>query len=141
MIPSEAFSEHLHKDRANSMRMIISLLAYLAFTSPAAGYPIILKRSHFDCLTQNLEVYLAMPDNPIIIFLDLCPDPRTDIASLSRLSKNLRKTGDVGVVEGTTNVISLSKSELICLGGIQDVPIETKATTETIVITKDQIRC
>ena len=69
------------------------------------------------CLLENLEAYKSTDDNPIIVFLEVCPevDRQKAIAALQQNSApGLRETED-----GTfDSVIVLTKDELDCIGQI-----------------------
>lgn len=67
------------------------------------------------CLLENLETYKGADDNPIIVFLEVCPevDRQKAIAALQQNSApGLRESEDGNF----DSVIVLTKEELECVG-------------------------
>ncbi len=122
--------------------VIVLAIQPICREAQAAGPGIFVDRSKLACLAQNAGVYLALDKDPMVIFLDACPDPSPAAAAMSSGVQDSGLPQQAASAQATngspvTGVLILTRAQLKCLAS-QSAAIAAQADS---VVRVDQLSC
>ncbi len=72
-----------------------------------------------ECVLSQINAYLALEKDPIIVFLDLCPKIEPNIDDILVRARNsfpeIKESSDESRSISITRIMALSRKELVCL--------------------------
>jgi hypothetical protein len=74
----------------------------------------LVEREHLRCLIENLDKYSVLNQEPLVIYLVICPETALTSASLEKLQRNSLPQ-PIGSNTPIENVLVVNKAELQCL--------------------------
>lgn len=100
------------------MLAIFLMIGALSFPQPAHARPVAIAAASLRCIAENLDTYLATPDDPVFVIPRLCPriptaDDLADAATASTLG-----SGVVIPRNESSQLRILRKFELRCLAAL-----------------------
>jgi hypothetical protein len=108
-------------------RLFLLFFTVFAGGASAQDQSQLVDKSQLLCVIDNINKYLNVKTNPVLVILSICPQADLDAEAIGRLTRNElpepRLTADKG---GVVRFLVLSKAELNCLSPYRPLIDETK---------------
>jgi len=79
----------------------------------------VVKREQLKCVIDHLKTYGESKEDPVIIYLSICPEVTMTPEAIRKLQQNSLPNPGQGQLSALETVLVLLKSELRCLGSYQ----------------------
>jgi hypothetical protein len=111
----------------------------LILPASAASSGFLVRKSQLECVIDNLDKYLNSGTDPIVIYLNICPQLTLTPDMIARMAVNELPRIGRGVQDSSSpeTVLALTKADLICL---RDVVKTLKVTGENVHVPAELCR-